>query len=232
MTEQIKNLLAYQQADLAVDSAEKAVKGSAERKKATVMKQRYELAVEERKKLLGRKEKIEKELTAITSDVEKLTGLAAIDRAQDVPEDNEAIQKLLTDIDKLLNSLRKLENQLKDIHVAVETDEKKINEYAAVANKAREEFNINKEAYEKLLDAAKPEIDACKAEREKLKGAVEPTLLHKYMALKKNKIVPTAPIQDSRCGGCHMEMPSFTVSNAVKNGYCECENCGRIVYIE
>lgn len=33
MTEQIKNLLAYQQADLAVDSAEKAVKGSAERKK-------------------------------------------------------------------------------------------------------------------------------------------------------------------------------------------------------
>ena len=74
--------------------------------------------------------------------------------------------------------------------------------------------------------------DACKAEREKLKGAVEPTLLHKYMALKKNKIVPTAPIQDSRCGGCHMEMPSFTVSNAVKNGYCECENCGRIVYIE
>ena len=134
MTEQIKNLLAYQQADLAVDSAEKAVKGSAERKKATVMKQRYELAVEERKKLLGRKEKIEKELTAITSDVEKLTGLAAIDRAQDVPEDSEAIQKLLTDIDKLLNSLRKLENQLKDIHVAVETDEKKINEYAAVAN--------------------------------------------------------------------------------------------------
>ena len=144
----------------------------------------------------------------------------------------EAIKKLLTDIDKLLNSLRKLESQLKDINIAVETDEKKINEYAAVANKAREEFNINKEAYEKLLDAAKPEIDACKAEREKLKETVEPALLHKYMALKKNKIVPTAPIQNSRCGGCHMEMPSFTVSNASKNGYCECENCGRIVYIE
>ena len=70
MTEQIKNLLAYQEADLAVDAAEKVVKGSAERKKATVMKQRYELAVEERKKLIARKEKIEKEIGALAGDVE------------------------------------------------------------------------------------------------------------------------------------------------------------------
>lgn len=232
MTEQIKNLLAYQEADLAVDAAEKAVKGSAERKKATVMKQRYELAVEERKKLIARKEKIEKEIGVLAGDVEKLTGLAAIDRAQDAPEDTEAIKKLVMDIDKLLNSLRKIESKLKDVNIAVETDEKKINEYAAVANKAREEFNINKGAYEKLLEGAKPEIEKCKAAREQLKGAVEASLLHKYLMLKKNKIVPTAPIQNSRCGGCHMEMPSFTVSNATKNGYCECENCGRIVYVE
>ena len=232
MTEQIKNLLAYQQADLAVDAAEKTVKTSDERKKATIMKQRYELAVEERKKLLAKKDKMEKEIELMASEVEKLNGLAQINRAQDAPEDTEAIKKLIADIDKLLNSLRKAEGKLKEINIAVETDEKKINEYAAVANKARDEFNVNKEAYEKLLEKAKPEIDRCKAEREQLKAAVEPALLHKYMSLKKNKIVPTAPIHDSRCGGCHMEMPSFTVSNAAKNGYCECENCGRIVYIE
>lgn len=230
MTEQIKKLLEYQEADNKVDAAEKKVKGSKERKTANAMKQRYELAVEERKKLIGARDAAEKEVNGIAAEVEKLTALADADRTANAPENAEAIGKLIAEIDKLISSLKKFEDKLVNLNQAIDENEKKINEYAVVANKAKEEFNVNKAGYEKLLAENKPEIEALKAERDKIQ--VDPVLLNKYLNLKKNKIVPTAPLTEKRCGGCHMELPAFTVSNASKNGYCECENCSRIVYVE
>ena len=70
MTDQIKKLLEYQEADSNVDAAEKKVKGSKERKTANAMKQRYELAVEERKKLIGARDAAEKEVDAMAKAIE------------------------------------------------------------------------------------------------------------------------------------------------------------------
>lgn len=232
MTEQIKKLLEFQEADLALDEAEKKVKTCKERKTATAMKQRYELAVEERKKLIALRDAAEKELLHISQEVERLTSLASVDRAAQLPEDLEDVNKLIADIDKLSSQLKKQEEHLKNINASVAKNEKKISEYAAVANKARDEFNENKAGYEKILAEAKPELDALTKKRDELQAKVDGTLLAIYQNKKKNKIVPTAPLHDSRCGGCHMELPAFTVSNVTKNGYCECENCGRIVYAE
>ncbi len=232
MIEQIKKLLEFQEADFAVDAAEKQVKSSKERKTANAMKQRYEIAVEERKKLIGARDLAEKEMEAISQEIEKLTALSQTDRTKDMPEDSEAIKKLIGEIDKLMGSFKKLEEKITKLDAQVIENEKKINEYALIANKAKEEFNVNKAGYEKLLQEARPEIDRLKQVRDEKAKEVDKALLDKYQKLKQNKIVPTAPLTNSRCGGCHMEMPSFTVSNAVKNGYCECENCGRITYIE
>ena len=232
MTDQIKKLLEYQEADFDVDAAEKKVKGSKERKTANAMKQRYELAVEERKKLIGARDAAEKEVDAMAKEIDKLVAIAQTDRAKDIPEDSEAISKLIGEIDKLMSSLKKYEDKLNKLNTAIAENEKKINEYAVIANKAKDEFNVNKAGYEKLLQEAKPEIDQLKEVREKIQADVDETLLAKYLSLKKNKIVPTAPLKDKRCGGCHMELPAFTVSNAMKKGYCECENCARIVYVE
>lgn len=232
MIEQIKKLLEYQEADFAVDAAERQIKASKERKTANAMKQRFEIAVEERKKLISARDTAEKEMENISNEIDKLTSIAQTDRIKDIPEDSEAINKLIAEIDKLMASLKKCDDKINKLDDSVAENEKKINEYAAIANKAKEEFNVNKAGYEKLLKEAKPEIDELKAKRDKISADVDKALLEKYLRLKKNKIVPTAPLQNSRCGGCHMEMPSFTVSNAVKNGYCECENCGRITYIE
>ncbi len=232
MIEQIKKLLEYQEADLAVDAAEKQVKSCKERKTANAMKQRFEIAVEERKKLIGARDAAEKELQNIANEIDKLSSLAQIDRAKDAPEESDAIAKLIAEIDKLISSLKKAEEKIAKIDSLVAENEKKINEYATIANKAKDEFNINKAGYDKIKQEAKPEIDRLKTIRDEKAAAVDKALFDKYQKLKANKIIPTAPLQNSRCGGCHMEMPSFTVSNAVKNGYCECENCGRITYIE
>ncbi len=232
MIEQISTLLDFQEADMAVDNAEKQVRACKERKTANLMKQRYELAVEERKKLIAQRNKAEEDIQAISKDVEKLVSLAEIDRAKDAPEDTEVIKKQIAEIEKLVSLLAKLEEKLNKINGDVTANEKKINEYGAIANQSKEEFNVNKAEYEKILEAAKPEIDELKKVRDQKATKVEPALLAKYNNLKKNKITPTAKLMGERCGGCNMGMAAFAISNANKQGYCECENCGRIVYVE
>ncbi|MBP5662262.1 MAG: hypothetical protein J6X30_03795 [Clostridia bacterium] len=232
MIEPIKNLLAYQNADLAVDAVEKQVRSSKERKTANAMKQRYELAVEERKKLIAQRDQAEKKMEQIAGEVAKLNQLAQVDRAQNAPEDADALKTLIDEINKMMAALKKAEEKIHALDQLVTENEQKINEYGVAATRARDEFNANKAEYEKQLEAARPEIEKIRAERDKLEKKQDPALLKKYQTLKKNKIVPMAPMTDNRCGGCHMGMPAFTVSNAQKNGYCECENCGRIVYIE
>lgn len=232
MTDKIKKLIEYQEADIKLDAAEKKIKSCKERKTANLMKQRFELAVEERKKLISSRDEAEKELEAIIKEVDKLVALADVDRTANTPEEVAALKKLIGEIDKLVASLKKAEERVKALNASVSESEKKINEYGLIATKAKEEFNSNKAEYEKILNSAKPELDKLKEERDLIGKDVDRELLNKYLNLKKNKITPTAPLKDSRCGGCHMEMPSFTVSNANKVGYCECENCGRIAYIE
>ena len=151
MIEQIKKLLEYQEADFAVDAAERQIKASKERKTANAMKQRFEIAVEERKKLISARDNAEKEMENISNEIDKLTSIAQTDRIKDIPEDSEAINKLIAEIDKLMASLKKCDDKINKLDDSVAENEKKINEYAAIANKAKEEFNINKAGYEKLL---------------------------------------------------------------------------------
>ena len=72
MIEQIKKLLEFQEADFAVDAAEKQVKSSKERKTANEMKQRFEIAVEERKKLIASRDDAEKELENLKASADSL----------------------------------------------------------------------------------------------------------------------------------------------------------------
>ena len=111
MTDQIKKLLAYQAADAAVDEAEKKVKTSKARKTANLMKQRYELAVEERKKLIASRDEAETLVASMAAEIDKLASLADVDRAKDAPEDVDALKKLLAEIDKISQNLKKQFNK-------------------------------------------------------------------------------------------------------------------------
>lgn len=232
MTDKIKVLLDFETADKKVDALEKKVISSDERKTANAMKARYEKAIEKRKELIAARDDAEVEMQNISKEIDKLVSLADVDRTKDAPENVDAIKKLVADIEKLLSSLKKLQDKVKTITSQVEAGEKEINQYTVAASKAKDKFNSSKEAYAKILEQIKPELDALKAERDAKAKLVDAQLLNKYNTLKKNKVSPTAVLKDKRCSGCNMEMPAFTVSAAIKEGYCECENCGRILYVE
>lgn len=79
------------------------------------------------------------------------------------------------------------------------------------------------------IEAERAEVSA---ERAKLAAEVPESLMPVYDRLMKTKAgLAVAPLQDGKCGGCHMKLIASTVV-AVQNAteVTRCEDCGRILY--
>ena len=84
-------------------------------------------------------------------------------------------------------------------------------------------------ALEKSLTAELAELEA---DREQIKGAVDPGTLNRYerlLKLKGGNVV--VGIQHGVCGGCHMRFPTqLLVTCQAAKELVTCPNCGRILY--
>lgn len=72
------------------------------------------------------------------------------------------------------------------------------------------------------------------SQREKLVQQVPESILPLYLRLMKTKAgLAVAPMRDGKCEGCHMKLITSTVMK-VQTGreIAQCEDCGRILYIE
>lgn len=78
----------------------------------------------------------------------------------------------------------------------------------------------------------KSDLAEVKAEREGLAAAVSSDLMPLYERLMKTKAgVAVAPMQEGKCGGCHMKLIASTVvAVQSEKELARCENCGRILY--
>ncbi|MGA0846832.1 MAG: zinc ribbon domain-containing protein, partial [Luteolibacter sp.] len=82
----------------------------------------------------------------------------------------------------------------------------------------------------KRLEADRADVSS---EREKLSADVPEDTLPLYERLLKTKAgLAVAPVEQGKCGGCHMKLITSTVV-AVQSGreLTRCENCGRFLYL-
>lgn len=81
------------------------------------------------------------------------------------------------------------------------------------------------------MEAERAEVTA---EREQLSAQVPEAIIPLYQRLMKTKAgMAVAPLDEGKCGGCHMKLIASTVV-AVQTGkeLTRCEDCGRILYVE
>ena len=81
------------------------------------------------------------------------------------------------------------------------------------------------------MEAERREVTA---EREVLANRIPDTVLPLYQRLIKSKnSLAVVPMQDGKCGGCHMKLITSTVVTVQSDReIARCEDCGRILYAE
>ncbi len=132
---------------------------------------------------------------------------------------------------KLRDHLRGVE---KDGETIVSEIEKLTREFDAFKEKvaqARKEFAVNKEKFDAVKNAVKPEVDKIKTEMKGIEGEIEEKILEAYKKGRKEKLYPVfVPLVGDNCGGCGMDL-AISIKTAIEtDGFTKCEHCGKLIY--
>jgi len=148
---------------------------------------------------------------------------------------NEEYQALEHEIANLESKIDELESE--QIETLDKIDDAK--ETAEVAEKkiAQRVIELEKEREERVAFGKQAEIDVQSLETQivETREEVEPDFLSVYDRVSKIVSRPPymAPLEDQKCSGCHLRVSNDVVSSVlVEKKLTQCDQCGRIVYIE
>lgn len=194
-----------------------------------VEKKSVELALAEWKGLESQNNTLEKDILSMNELIAKQKN-----RQLEVKK-NEEYQALENEISNLQAKIEERENEQIEILLKIdgaretaEVAQGKITERVAELENQRNERA--KQGEEK-----KSELDDLKNEIEETRKEVEPVFLSTYDRVSKIVSRPPymAPIEDQKCTGCHLRVSNDVVSSVlVEKKITQCDQCGRIVYVE
>ena len=147
-------------------------------------------------------------------------------------EDVTKIAGLIDAGDSIVANLNKLDKEIKSIVVSCDNVQ---NEYQLIMKNARTaksnmekykgNFSATRDGQEKIIEQKKKQL-------EELAKNVNKQLLSKYLQESKEKAKVFVPEVSGKCGGCRMEISAGKMNKLKSSNFIECENCGRIIYLE
>jgi predicted nucleic acid-binding Zn-ribbon protein len=126
--------------------------------------------------------------------------------------------------------------ETKELELMEQIDQLRAAHKEAEAKRAKTQVLVDEDiaSIRQRAEHIKADQSELSTEREKLAAAIPESILPLYQRLMKTKAgLAVAPMQDGKCGGCHMKLIASTVV-AVQTGkdLARCEDCGRILYAE
>ena len=198
-------------------------------KKIFEEKESIRMAMEEWKTLESKNNSLEKDILSHRDQIARQRN-----RQLEVKK-NEEYQALEHEIANLESKIDELESEqietldkIDDARETAEVAEKKI---------AQRVIELEKERDERVAFGKQAEIDVQSLETQivETREEVEPDFLSVYDRVSKIVSRPPymAPLEDQKCSGCHLRVSNDVVSSVlVEKKLTQCDQCGRIVYIE
>ena len=192
-------------------------------------KESIDIAVSEWKELESKNNALEKEILEIGDKITK-NKLRQLEVKK-----NEEYQALETEISSLSDLQANKEDE--QIEVLVNIDDAQATALIAqdkIANKVKE-LELQKVNFEERVLKIKSEIVDLEREIEEARKSVEVEMLRTYDRVKKVVSRPPflAPLKDQKCSGCNLRVSNDVISTAlVEQKLTQCDQCGRIVYVE
>lgn len=152
-----------------------------------------------------------------------------LSKAADDNASYEKIKELQQIKNNFYQMLDKLEKELTKINAQLTMVS---NEYNSVIKNAKQAKQTLDACRVKLAESKakyEPRIEELKKELAEQEENVDKAMLAKYKQKRESKFPVMVGVVNGTCGGCRMEISASRMQEFDKNGYIECENCGRII---
>ena len=232
-------LLAYQEAEGKLAQAENAIRSTPSRVK---LNQLHKLLKNQQASVAKLNEEMEqraKQVEALTEQVKKLEERLELEASelesmqQDDGSTSEEMKELLGDIEKLG---REMNARMRDVKYVQQSLDKAVEDYQntrTTAGKAKREYDQLRVVCEKEKEDAAGELKSLADEIERIGKSIDAPLLARYNKVKLHNAQPVAKVVSNKCAGCNMSLPTTVLKKlSLENEIVECENCGRILYLD
>jgi uncharacterized protein len=142
------------------------------------------------------------------------------------------VKDLVAEQEKILDNLQRQKKKLEMIVESANGADEKLKAVLTNVTKAKKEFADLKTKHDLEIEEAQPKIDAIKKKLTKAEKTMDADLVAKYKKIKSNISPAIADVSNSKCMGCHMDIPSSRLSKIQQGKVLECESCGRILYLK
>jgi len=235
----LSTLWQYQAAQLEKERLEQELRNTPARIKLNKL---HAFLTESQNAVRALKEEIEQRTLAFEKMTEHVTWLE--DRLEletsefvNMQNDEQCTAEELTecrqDFEKLQKDMNQTRQNLVDLAAWAGKATADYNAMRAKAAKAKKEYDALRIVCDQELEQQKGAIAEAAKSMEALAEQVDPALLKRYQAVKRNHAIPMAKVENNQCSGCYMSLPMVVVKRVASHeGIVECENCGRILYCE
>lgn len=238
--EKYEALWKYQEADMALEEFEKKLKDTPTRKKLVKL-QRFsqaaqskladmENAIKLKHDNVSEMEAQNKALEADMHDLDQDIGYYSECDLEELSEKD--LKELVANCEKTYEAIAQIKKQIAQIKAETEQADKEIRDLVAKIKAASAEYSALKKQYDAEKEQGSEERDALKNAAIEAEKAVDPELVSEYKRIKGFRSNPVAILENDRCCGCRMQLPSGVRSQVASGkSIVECENCGRILII-
>ena len=238
--ENLELLWQYQLAELELEKFEKKLKDTPTRKKMVKLHrflQTSQSRIQEIEKLaIVRKNNIselETQNKALVADIEDLNKDISYYSECDVEELSEKeVQDLVKNCEQVYDNIVGIKKQLTHLKQELDKTDKEIREIYIKMKAAKTEYDALKAEHAKEIASGQTERAALKTRIDQAAQKVPADLMEEYRRIKGFRQNPVALLENDRCSGCRMQLPSGVASQVTSSKKpVECENCGRILIV-
>lgn len=186
------------------------------------------------KKLTGDADELSKQIETFIDQYSKLASMLEetekeVEGINDIKESDFYVRS----IEKLISEMQSLSKQISILSSKV--DEHRLN-YDKAIKQGKDATTKGRELtpeYQKAREEIKPIIEKLNKELVSLESKIDKIPLAHYKQLRAAKKTPAiVPLHgETSCGGCFMELAGNAKIKLKADGYIECPNCSRIIYI-
>lgn len=239
--ENLKVLLDYQQADMALTDYENKAKNTPTRKKLAQI-QRFVKSAQDKlaeieastKVKNGTIAELSNQYLSLVADMEDLNkDISYFSECSDEELDEKEIRAMAAAAERINDAMAKIRKNLTSLKEQIDQDSKTAMQLLQKMRTAKGEYETLKAEYSKEVEENSKDMAVYREKVAEIEKDIDAAYVSEYKRIKGFRANPVAVFSDSRCSGCNMQLPSSTTQKILnaKTPFV-CENCGRILIIE